>query len=118
MQGTQFAVAFHVPGTLSADLNIRFTVPRNCQLIHVSAVGSNSNNGILDVGPSDNTDEFLDAVDIGDSNTPAEFDQDDFEGDEFPHILDGEILVITLDHDGDGGTATNDFTIVLTFTEG
>jgi hypothetical protein len=118
MQGTQFAVAFHVPGTLAADLNIRFTAPKACQLIHVSAVGSNSNNGIIDIGPSTDTDAYVDGADIGDSNVPAEYDQDDFEGDEFPHIAAGTIICITLDHDGDGGTAAQNFTVVLTFTEG
>jgi len=36
----------------------------------------------------------------------------------YPRIADGTVVVITLDYDGDGGTAADDFTIVLTFAEG
>ena len=120
-----FQVAFHVPGTLSADLSIKWTAPFDCQLIHVSAVGSNANDGLLTIGDSADADEYLTSSSIGDSGTPAEFDHDDFvdsSGDThtryYPHIADGTIIVVTLDYDGDSGTATDDFTIVLTFTEG
>jgi hypothetical protein len=118
MEGTQFTLSFHIPGTLAANVSMYFTVPSDCQLIHVSANGSNGNNGILDIGPSTDTDGYLDAFDIGDSNTPAEADQNDFVGGQFPHILKGIIVAISLDYDGAGGTATHDFTLVLTFTEG
>ncbi len=121
----KFQVAFHVPGTLSADLAIKWTAPSNCTLVHASAVGSNSNNGILTIGDSDDADEYLTVQDIGDSGTPAEFDGDDFvdtagaqHNAYYPRIADGTIVVITLDHDGSAGTATDDFTIVLTFLEG
>jgi len=118
MIGTKFTQSFHIPGTLAANVSMYYTVPADCQLIHVSANGSNANDGLLDIGPSTDTDGYLDGVSIGDSNVPAEFDQDDFVGDEFPHIVDGTIVVISLDYDGAGGTATHDFTLVLTFTEG
>lgn len=118
MIGSKFQQTFHVPGTLAANVDIRYTVPADCQLIHVSAVGSNANNGILDIGPSSDTDGYLDGVDIGDSQTPIEFGKSSFVNTEFPHIVKGTIVVITLDYDGAGGTATHDFTVVLTFTEG
>jgi hypothetical protein len=113
-----FQQTYHVPGTLAANLDIRFTAPFNCQLTHVSVVGSNANNGILDIGPADDTDGYLDGVSIGDSQTPAEFDQGDFVGGQFPHITRGTVVVISLDYDGASGTATHDFTLVLTFEEG
>ena len=118
MQGNQFTLSFHVPGTLAANVSMYWTVPADCQLIHVSANGSNSNNGLLDIGPSTDTDGYLDGVSIGDSDTPAEFGQDDFVGTEFHHIVKGTIVALSLDYDGAGGTATHDFTVVLTFTEG
>lgn len=118
MLGNLFTVPIHVPGTLAANINVRFILPVDAQLVHVSAVGSNANNGILDVGPSTDTDGYLDGVDIGDSNTPSEFDRDNFVGTQFAHITKGTIIVVTLDFDGSGGTATADFTCVLTFTEG
>jgi hypothetical protein len=113
-----FTIPLHVTGTLAANVDWRWTVPFDCQLIHVSAVGSNTNNGILDIGPSTDTDGYLDGVNIGDGQTPAEFDRDDFVNTQFPHITDGTILCITLDYDGAGGTATANFTAVLTFAVG
>jgi hypothetical protein len=121
----KFSHAFHVPGTLSANINIRFKVPSGCQLVHVSAVGSDANDGKLTIGDSSDTDEYLTASAIGDSNTPAEFDGDDFVDSDgnshncyYPAIPDGTIVVATLDYDGASGTATDDFTLVLTFVEG
>jgi len=113
-----YQVAFHVPGTLSANIDIAFTVPFDCQLIHCSAVGSNANNGLLVLGTTSDDDAYLTSSSIGDSLVPAEFDRDDFVGAEFLHIADGTVFEITLDFDGSSGTATQDFTIVLTFTEG
>ncbi len=118
MQGTHFTLSFHVPGTLAANVSMYWTAPADCQLVHVSANGSNANNGLLDIGPSTDTDGYLDGVSIGDSDTTAEFGQADFVGAQFPHIVKGTKVALTLDFDGAGGTATHDFTVVLTFTEG
>lgn len=124
MQGNQIAYAFHVPGTLAADVNIRFTLPNRMALQHVSAVGSNANDAELSIGTSADPDGWLEAAVIGDSNVPVEFEVADFDGAlltypgaEPPAAADGTIVVLTLDHDGDGGTAADDVTIVLTFTE-
>ena len=118
MIGTKFTLAFHVPGTLAANLTMAWTAQADCQLIHVSASGSNTNNGILDIGNSSDADIYLDGVDIGDGGTPAEFVQANFVGSQFPHIAKGTVVTLALDYDGAGGTATHDFTVVLTFTEG
>ncbi|MGD8626604.1 MAG: hypothetical protein PVJ34_18855 [Anaerolineae bacterium] len=121
----KFSHAFHVPGTLTANINIRFTVPSDCSLVHVSAVASNASSATLTVGDSSDTDEYLTANDVGDSNTPAEYDYDDFvdsagdsHGRYYPHISDGTIVVVTIDYDGASGTAAQDLTVVLTFVEG
>ncbi len=114
----KFVQSFHVPGTLSADLAISWTAPSPCQLVHVSAVGSNANNGLLTIGTTSDTDAYLESASIGDSHVPEEFERTDFVDDQFPDIADGTVMEIVLDHDGDGGTATNDFTVVLTFVEG
>jgi hypothetical protein len=118
MNGTIFKHTYHIPGTLAANVSIVYTTQADCQLIHVSAVGSNANNGLLDIGNSSDADAYLDGVSIGDSDTPIEFGRADFVGGEFPHIIKGTIVKIALDYDGAGGTATHDFTLVLTFTEG
>jgi len=121
----KFTVPFHIPGTLSADLDIRFIVPSDCQLVHVSAVASNDSAALLTIGDSADTDEYLTSTEIGDSQAPAEFDGDNFVDSDgnshtryYPHITDGTIVVITLDYDGDSSVAADDFTIVLTFVEG
>ena len=121
----KFTHAFHVPGTLSANLNIRFTVPSDCCLVHVSAVGSNANDGLLTLGTSADTDGWLASCAIGDSNTPVEKAIANFDGallsdagNEPPRAVDGTIVVAILDYDGAAGTATDDFTLVLTFVEG
>ncbi len=118
MIGTKFTLSFHIPGTLAANVSMYFTAQADCQLIHVSANGSNANDGLLDIGPTADTDGYLDGVSIGDSNTPAEFTKANFVNTEFPHILKGTVVAISLDFDGAGGSATHDFTLVLTFTEG
>ena len=121
----KWTTAFHVPGTLSANLNIRFTVPSDCTLVHVSAVASNDSDATLALGSSADTDGYLTATAIGDSGTPAEFERADFDGallsdagNEFPRLAAGTVLVLTLDHDGASGTAAQNVTLVLTFVEG
>ena len=118
-----FQTAFHIPGTLSADVAIKWTAPFDCQLVHVSAVGSNANDATLEVGDSTDANGFITAFAIGDSGTPVEKEAiTDFDGaladSQYPHIDDGDIIALALDHDGDSGTAAADVTIVLTFTEG
>jgi hypothetical protein len=118
-----FQTAFHVPGTLSADLSIRWYAPFACQLIHVQAVGSNANDATLAVGTSADADGYITAFAIGDSGTPVEKEAlADFDGalagSQYPHVADGTIIALALDYDGASGTAAADITIVLTFTEG
>jgi hypothetical protein len=119
MLGDFFTVCCHIPGTLAANAVIYFQLPFDASLAFVSAVGSNANNGILDVGPSTDTDGYVADMDIGDSGTPAVLDEaGDFEGDVFPHIVKDTVIVATLDYDGASGTAADDFTLVLGFTKG
>jgi hypothetical protein len=121
----KFTVEFHVPGALTADLNIRWTVPSDCTLCHVSAVASNDSDATIIVGTSADDNGYITAAVIGDSATPAEFELADFDGalvtdpgHEYPHVVDGTIMVVIVDFDGDEGTAAEDVTIVLTFSEG
>jgi len=121
----KFVQAFHIPGTLTAGLDIRFIAPSNCTLRHVSAVASNDSDATLALGTSADENGFLEAAVIGDSQVPAEFELADFDGallteagKDYPRISDGDVVVLTLDHDGAAGTAAADVTIVLTFAEG
>lgn len=113
-----FQQSYHIPGTLSANITITFTAHHGMQLLHVSACASNDSDATLIIGPSTDTDGYLEAAVIGDSGVPVEFDRDDFVNDQFPHIADGTKVVFTLDYDGAGGTAAHDVTIVATFAEG
>ena len=119
MQGTHFTVSYHTAGTLAANHSFIFKVPMPCQLVAVSAVGSNANSGILDVGYTGALEAYVANMDVGDSAVAAILDENtDFVGSQFPHIAAGTNIIATLDYDGAGGTAAADFTLVLTFTEG
>ena len=121
----KFAHSIHVPGSLAADMAVYFTVPSDCTLVHVSAVASNDSDATLALGTSADTNGFLEACVIGDSGTPVEKEVADFDGallsdagSEHPRLQDGDIFAIVVDFDGAGGTAADDFTLVLTFQEG
>ena len=121
----KFVHSFHVPGSLAADMDIRFTVPSDCSLVHVSAVSSNDSDATITLGTSADTDGWLAACVIGDSSVPVEKGVADFDGallsdagNEPPRAVDGTIVAVILDHDGSAGTAADDFTLVLTFVEG
>ena len=118
-----FQTAFHIPGTLAADAAIKWVAPFNCQLVHVQAVATNDSDATLTVGTSVDADGYLAEFTIGDSSVPTEKEgRANFDGaladSQYPHITDGTIIVLTLDYDGDSGTAAQNVTIVLTFTEG
>ncbi|PWB49744.1 MAG: hypothetical protein C3F13_18065 [Anaerolineales bacterium] len=119
MLGDFFTLTHHTPGTLAANQAIKFSLPFDCSLVFVSAVASNASNGILDVGSSSSAEAYVKDLDVGDSGTPALVDADtEFEGDVFPHIAAGTIIAVALDYDGAGGTAAQDFTLVLGFMKG
>ena len=106
----KFTKAFHIPGTLSANLDMRFTIPSPCSLVHVCAVASNDSDATMALGTSADTDGFLAACVIGDSQTPVEKERAEFDGalltdagKENPRLADGDIFVITIDYDGCAG---------------
>ena len=118
MQGNHFLIPFHIPGTLTANITFVFTAPFDCQLIHAQAVGSNANNARIEIGTTADTDAYLPASDVGDSNVPAEFARASFTGGEYPHLPDGTVVEVLVDFDGASGTAVANLTVALTFSEG
>jgi hypothetical protein len=119
MLGKHFGRTIHVPGALTADLDIRLSVPVDCRLKRVSAVASNDSDATLAIGISTDTDSILTAATIGDSQTPVTKDVSDWATTNPTGDLDqGDILVLTVDYDGASGTAAQDLTIDLDFIEG
>jgi hypothetical protein len=124
----KFVQSFHVPGELSANLTITWTVPSGCKLVHVSACQSDADAAGLIIGDSDDADEYLTTQSFGVSGTPAEFDGDDFvdtAGNShdcyYPVIAAGTVMIATVDFDYNaaaGSGAASDITLVLTFVEG
>jgi len=115
----KFQQTIVVPGTLSAAVQYVSTIPSPCTIQHVSMSQSNAGNARVKIGNSDNDDCYLEYTNLGVSGTPVELSAlADWIGSARPHLSKDEILKIYIDHDGDGGTAADDLTMVITFTEG
>ena len=122
----KFQLGFHVPGELSANLDIKWTAPSDCTLVHVSAVQSDADAAGITIGDSTDADGYITVFSCGVSGTPVQKELiTDFDGalalSQYPRISDGDIVAIALDYDyyaGAGSGAASDVTIVLTFVEG
>jgi hypothetical protein len=124
----KFTMAFHILGAMGANADIKFTVPSDCSLVHVSGVQSDADAAGIEIGNSDDADEYLTKKSLGVSGTPNEWDGDDFVDSDgnthtryYPHITDGTVVTIAIDYDYNGGSGSgdaSDVTVVLTFVEG
>jgi len=116
-----FTHCIHIPGTLAADINYRFKLPRPATLVHISAVGSNAAAAGLSLGTPADGAAYLLKCGVGVSNTPVEKRRPDFVGGQFPHLAAGDTLVAAVDYDyngGGAGSASANLSLVLTFAEG
>jgi hypothetical protein len=118
MQGNLVTYSFWTAGTLAADHVIKFKAPEDLELIHVSAVVSNAANTAIKIGSSTSDAAYLALANVGYSGTPAEFTKANFVGTEYPHIVAGTIITITLDYDGSSGTPGANACTILSFFEG
>jgi hypothetical protein len=105
---------------LAANHTYNFTVPFDCQLIHVSLCNSSANAGTLKIGSTSDDDYYLAAENFGVSGTPVEvatpagFDGVGAGG-QYPHILDGSVVsCLITDH----ASHMANVCVILTFTEG
>ena len=107
----------YIPGTLTANQVIRFTVPFACQILHASAVMSNAGNSLLKLGHSADDDWYLQLTPIGQSNVPATITAPGgFRFETIPTIAAGTTVVVTIDFDGPpGGTAGQNVVLVITY---
>jgi hypothetical protein len=113
-----FQQTFHVPGAMTANLSIKWITPSDMQLIHVSAVISNSGSTLMVIGNSDTAAAYVASLIVGVSGTPKEWNRANFVGGEYPHIEKGTTVIIGIDYDGASGTAGQNLTVVLTYSEG
>jgi hypothetical protein len=112
-----FQQTIHVPGVLAADLDFTFSPYCDMQLIHISAVSSSDSDALLAMEDEENN-AILDFTTIGDSGVPKEITWKDFyNGQPYTARKDNDVY-LTLDYDGDSGTAAADVTIILTYTGG
>lgn len=103
-------------GTLAANVDLNIKVPDACTLVYASAVASNNSDATWTIGSDSDPDYYLESETIGDSGTPSEHDRGDWATGittDFPHIAADSIIVVTVDYDGDGGTAADDLFILL-----
>jgi hypothetical protein len=116
----KFVQTIVVPGTLTGAIQYAATVPSACTIQQVSMVQSNADgDGRVKIGTSADDDIFLLYTTMGVSGTPVVLAAAaDFRQAVLPHLDPGDILKLYCDHDGAGGTAAQDVTIVITFTEG
>lgn len=109
---------FHVPGQISANLDIRFTAAKDFRIVEVSAVSSNTNNGTLTVGISTDTNSILESFGLGESGVPVVKTVADFATANPQGVINaGEIVVLTVAFGG-ATTEADDPTITLTVLEG
>ena len=127
MQGLHFTYSVHLHGTLAANARGEYILPFPASLISVSFGNSAASDATLEVGTSADRDGILDAVAVGDSGTPAEYEYNDWNGalavgENAPgnpfHMAKGTIFTWDLDFDGAAGTAAANCSIVFTFSEG
>ena len=115
----KFLMTIVIPGTLAAPVDFKTTIPSPCTIQHLSMVQSNAGAGRIKIGTSADDDAYLAYTTAGISGTPVVLSAlSDWIGSVRPHLSKDEVFAVYVDHDGDGGTAADDLTMVLTFTEG
>jgi hypothetical protein len=119
MLGQYTTRTIHVPGVLGADLDVRVAVARGCRLVAVSAVAGNESAATLAIGVAADRESILAPAPIGGNGAPALFGPGDWAGtNRSGRLRAGEVLVVTLDYDGEGGAAAQDVTVEMGFLEG
>jgi hypothetical protein len=113
-----FQQAYHVPGTLTADLAIIFTAHADMTLLHVSMVCTNAASTTVAIGTTSSAAAYMAAKAVGQSSVPGVKTRADFVGTQYPRITKSTVCKLTIDHDGAAGTAGANLTVLLTFAEG
>ena len=115
----KFTMTIVIPGTLAAAVDFMTTIPSPCTIQHVSMVQSNAGNARIKIGTTSDDDAYLAYTEAGQSDVPVVLSAlSDWIDSVRPHLAKDEVFALYVDHDGDSGTAGDDLTIVITFTEG
>jgi len=122
MDGMMWQVPWHEHGTLSADLVIRYKMPKDGTLIRVDTCGTANVTSALKVGtllPTSDDDGIIKSFTPGANAVFVTKERGDFDGAlnpdtaECPHIVKDTVLLLTFTH-----ASASDVDIVLTFLEG
>ena len=82
-------------------------------------MASNDSDATIAAGDSGDTDEYLVAAVIGDSQVPVVYTRANWATtNPSAAFAEGDVIVLTLDYDGSSGTAGQNVTIVVTTIEG
>ena len=109
MQGNIFPIHIHL-GTPGANVTAVIGIAVPCQLIAVTAVGSNATNATFDCGEPTDPDGIFDGKAFGVSDATASYTPADFNGADAtasqPYPFEaGDELEWSVDYDGSAGTA-------------
>jgi len=116
----KFTMTIVIPGTLAAPVDFKATIPSPCTIQHLSMCQSNAaGDARIKIGTSSDDDAYLAYTAAGQDGVPVVLSAlSDWIDSVRPHLAKDEVFAVYVDHDGDSGTAGDDLTIVITFTEG
>lgn len=113
---TEFVFPVALPGILTTDHIMYFIASRDMTLLKVSGYCA-TQDATIKIGtqaPAADDEAFLVSTTITNGTTLTELDRDDFVGDQYPRISDGDTVIITVGH----GSNCVDFFALLNFAWG
>lgn len=119
MDGMRFTPTWHMHGTLSANVVIRYKMPCDATLVQVDTNGTANVTPALIIGTAADPDGYIKTFTPGANATAVTKDRGDFDGAlnsdtaECPHIAKDTVLLLTYTH-----ASASDVDIALTFLEG
>ena len=105
--------SFYIPGTLSANHSVGYEFPFPTRLEAIKVWASNDSDATLAV--ADPSVTLVTATTIGDSGDPKTINPD---GAEVAQTAQDTKVTLTLDFDGDGGTAAQNVEIIVILKTG
>jgi len=115
---TPFVMTIACPGALAANFEYHFTVLAPFTVEQLSMKCSNAGSLRVKLGTNSDDDEFLTYTNVGSSLVEVGDAITDWRYDAKPHYVAGDVFEFTVDFDGAGGTAGEDFTATFTCTPG